>query len=114
PYPTLFRADFSEGAGAATAAAAGGAAGAAALSTFEESSLPVPGAAAGGAPAPARNPSMSAFVTRPEMPVPGICEMSTPFSSAIARTTGDERRLRSSSCDSPGPGGAEEEEGVED
>jgi hypothetical protein len=49
---------------------------------------------------------MSCFVTRPEMPVPGIFEMSTPLSSAIARTTGDERRLSSSSFDSPGWGGA--------
>ena len=50
---------------------------------------------------------MSCFVTRPEIPVPGICEMSTPFSSAIARTTGDERRLSSSSFDSPGCGGSD-------
>ncbi len=52
---------------------------------------------------------MSCFVTRPEMPVPEIREMSTPFSSAIARTTGDERRFSSSSWDSPGWGGADED-----
>src|SRR5450759_2037947 len=56
---------------------------------------------------------MSVFVTRPEIPVPGIREMSTPFSSAIARTTGDDRRFSSSSWDSPG-WGATEEEGIED
>src|ERR1017187_5764401 len=62
----------------------------------------------------ARYASMSCFVTRPEIPVPSTCEMSTPFSSAIARTTGDERRFSTCSWDSAGPGGAEEEEGVED
>ena len=45
---------------------------------------------------------MSCFVTRPEIPVPEICPMSTPLSSAIARTTGEERRLSRSSFDSPG------------
>src|ERR1035437_4282988 len=39
--------------------------------------------------------------------------MSTPFSSAIARTTGDERRFSSSSWDSLGWGGPEER-GIED
>jgi hypothetical protein len=48
---------------------------------------------------------MSAFVTRPEMPVPGTCERSTPFSSAMFLTTGEERRFWSSSFDSPGCGG---------
>ena len=44
------------------------------------------------------NARMSFFVTRPEMPVPFSCVMSTPCSFAILRTSGDERvRRRSSS-----------------
>src|SRR5450759_1060169 len=40
---------------------------------------------------------MSFFVTRPAMPVPSTCAMSTPFSCAIFRTSGEDRvRMRSS------------------
>ena len=41
---------------------------------------------------------MSCFVTRPAIPVPGTCRMSTLCSAAILRTTGDERVCRSSSA----------------
>ncbi len=66
------------------------------------------GAATGagaGAPPFSTKAVMSAFVTRPEMPVPGICDRSTPFSSAMFLTTGEERRFWSSSFVSPGWGG---------
>jgi len=43
---------------------------------------------------------MSSFVTRPAMPVPRICEMSTLCSLAILRTSGDDRsRIASSVVD---------------
>ena len=41
---------------------------------------------------------MSCLVTRPAIPVPGTCRMSTLCSAAILRTTGDERVCRSSSA----------------
>ena len=47
------------------------------------------------APPARRNPRMSSLVTRPEMPVPWICEISTLCSFAILRTSGDDRwRMR--------------------
>src|SRR5215204_6664654 len=50
---------------------------------------------------------MSFLVTRPPVPVPGISAISTPCSSAIRRTTGEERVRRSVSASSisprPGP-----------
>src|SRR5690348_10236770 len=42
---------------------------------------------------------MSFFVTRPETPEPWICEMSTLFSAAILRTSGDDFVRRRSSSD---------------
>ena len=44
-------------------------------------------------------PRMSFFVTRPLMPVPLICRMSTLCSFAIRRTSGDDLRRRNSSID---------------
>src|SRR5438876_11761501 len=42
---------------------------------------------------------MSFFVTRPETPDPWICEMSTLFSAAILRTSGEDFVRRRSSSD---------------
>ena len=58
--------------------------------------VPAAAAAVAGAP-PSRWARMSFLVTRPLMPVPSMREMSTPCSSAILRTTGEERTRRSSS-----------------
>ncbi len=82
------------GGGAATAAGRGAGAGAGAA-----------GAAGAGAPPASRKAVRSVFVTRPEMPVPGTCARSTPFSSAMFRTTGEERRFWRSSFVSPSWGG---------
>src|SRR5215208_3449563 len=46
---------------------------------------------------------MSFLVTRPPVPVPGISAISTPCSSAIRRTTGEERVRRSVSASSISP-----------
>src|SRR5262245_65963619 len=56
---------------------------------------------------------MSSFVTRPAMPVPRSCEMSTLCSFAILRTSGDDRCLiRSSVDDGFGAGAAGDGAGV--